>query len=164
MRAGFDLAGLLARQALGGIAIAAGSEIALAAVVRLRGDAAVALVVTAVLPVGTPAQVIAQMRRLKDEWSFEFPDRFEAVTRRLVQQRLVRVGVKDGPGWAIKVDGKRYPVYARDNRSAGRWRALASGDEFRREVLRNGHPGVSVAVSLSRLHVAVDNTKKDEKP
>lgn len=109
-----------------------------------------------------PEQVTAQMRGLRDEWGFEFPDKFEAITRRLVQQRLVRVGVKDGPGWAIKVDGKRYPVYARDNRVAGRWRALASGDEFRREILRNGHPGASVATALKKLAV-VAGTDTEEK-
>jgi hypothetical protein len=107
-----------------------------------------------------PEQLIAQMRAIKDEWGFEYPDKFEPIVRRLAQRQLTRVGVKDGPGWVLRVDGKKYPVFARDNRAAGRWRALAGEDEFRREVLRNGHPSVPIATSLSKLHVIVDNKDK----
>jgi hypothetical protein len=108
-----------------------------------------------------PEQVLGMMRTARDEWGFDFPDRWEAIARRLVQRKLVRVGTKDGPGWVIRVEAKKYPVYARDGRTAGRWRALAPDDEFRREVLRNGAPGaVNIAATIARLRTVIDNTEK----
>ncbi len=101
-----------------------------------------------------PEQVISAMRRVKDEWSLDFPERWEAIARRQVQMRLHRIGVKDGPGWVLRVENKKYPLYARDAATARRWTA-GGGDDLRAEALRNGSPtsDKSVAEALAKLRV-----------
>jgi hypothetical protein len=110
-----------------------------------------------------PEQVIGLMRSVRDEWSFEYPDRWEGIARRALQRQLVRVGeVKDGPDWVVKIEGKKYPVYARTERDAGRWRSGSMGGDLRQEVLRNGVPGGDIKNTLQRLQTIVDNTKKGD--
>ena len=107
-----------------------------------------------------PEQVLAAMRDIKHENGYAFPDRWEEIARRLVTRQLVRVGVKDGPGWTIKVESRKHPVYARTTSRATHWRNRASEDAFRREVLRSGVPGTTLAGIAAKVHLAVDNKPK----
>jgi len=105
-----------------------------------------------------PEQVLSAMRKVRDENSYDFPDRWEQGARRAMQKLLHRVGVKDGPSWVLKIENKRYPIYARTMATAARW-APATPDERRREILRNGSPNSdrSVQEALQKLRLAVDN-------
>ena len=107
-----------------------------------------------------PEQLLSAMRRIRDENNYDFPERWELGAKRAIQRLLHRVGEKDGPSWVLKVDGKRYPIYARTSRDASKWES-AEAEERRREVLSNGVPGSdkSVAEALSKLRLAVDNSK-----
>ena len=109
-----------------------------------------------------PEQIVAAMRKVKDDWSLEFPDRWEAIARRLVQTRLHRIGVKDGPSWVLRVEAKKYPLYARDDRTARKW-TNGGGDDLRAEALRNGTPGSdkSVADALAKLRVVGGTARGD---
>jgi hypothetical protein len=101
-----------------------------------------------------PEQVIEAMRREKETNGYEFPDKWESIARRNVQTRLYRVGVKDGPSWVIRVDAKKYPIYARSASVAAKWEH-ADADMRRREILRNGDPGNvrSISEALAKLQV-----------
>lgn len=107
-----------------------------------------------------PDQLLSAMRKLRDEHSYDFPDRWEQAAKRAMQKLLLRVGEKDGPSWVLKVDSKRHPIYARTQQHAKKW-AGAEPEDRRREVLRNGAPGSdkSVAEALARIRLAVDNAK-----
>jgi hypothetical protein len=98
--------------------------------------------------------VIEAMRREKETNGYEFPDKWESIARRNVQTRLYRVGVKDGPSWVIRVDAKKYPIYARSASVAAKWEH-ADADMRRREILRNGDPGNvrSISEALAKLQV-----------
>lgn len=107
-----------------------------------------------------PDQLLSAMRKLRDEHSYDFPERWEIGAKRGMQKLLLRVGEKDGPSWVLKVDSKRHPIYARTRQHSTKW-AVAEAEERRREVLRNGAPGSdkSVAEALARIKLAVDNSK-----
>lgn len=109
-----------------------------------------------------PAQVKAQMQRIRSENGYDFPDRWEAHLRRMVMRQLVAVAPKDTSGDAIRIDGKKHTVYARSTRAASKWRALAGEPEYRREVLRNGHPGDGIGKALSKLQLVPEAPKKGE--
>lgn len=92
-----------------------------------------------------PDQVIRTMLHIKSVTAgMEFPDRWEAAAKKMIQRLLFRVGAKDGPGWVLKVGGKKWPVYARTREQAARWRRhaetvdMSEDHSFRREVLLNG--------------------------
>lgn len=103
-----------------------------------------------------PDQVLEAMRLARDEDQLDFPDRWEHIARRLIQAKLVRIADKDAPGWAVKIDGKKHPIYARSEREGRRW-AAAEGEERRVEILRNGEPGKGVEAALAKLKLVVDN-------
>lgn len=109
-----------------------------------------------------PEQIISAMRKVKEEWSLEFPERWEAIARKQVQARLYRIGVKDGPSWVLRVEAKKYPLYARDDRAARKWTA-GGGDDLRAEALRNGAPGndKSVADALAKLRIVGGTARGD---
>lgn len=111
-----------------------------------------------------PEQIISAMRRVKEEWGYDFPDRWEAIARRQMQMRLYRIGVKDGPSWVLRVEGKKYATYARDARTASKW-AVGGGEHFRAEALRNGSPtnDKSVAEALAKLRVVEGTRRGDAK-
>lgn len=109
-----------------------------------------------------PEQIISAMRKVKEEWSLEFPERWEAIARKQVQSRLYRIGVKDGPSWVLRVESKKYPLYARDAAAARRW-TVGGGDDLRAEALRNGAPtsDKSVADALAKLKVVGGTVRGD---
>lgn len=126
------------------------TELAASGLDRAMTDALEALPGSLVLP----EQVIEAMRREKETNGYDFPDKWESIARRNVQTRLYRVGVKDGPSWVIRVDAKKYPIYARSASVAAKWEH-ADADMRRREILRNGDPGNvrSISEALAKLHI-----------
>jgi hypothetical protein len=89
-----------------------------------------------------PPQVLAIMRELIDAEDARYPDRWQDMALRMVSNKCERVGEPNGRNWHPMIDGKRYAVYARTERTAKKW----SGEEpelVRREVLRNGSPNAT---------------------
>lgn len=108
-----------------------------------------------------PEQIVTAMREYKEVHSAEFPDRWEAIARRLVQRKLYRVGVKDGGNWTIRYENKKYPLYARTQRQATVWTSV-EGEALRREALRSGLPNASRTIGdmLSGLKIVTNNGEK----
>lgn len=104
-----------------------------------------------------PDQVIAAMRVLQPETGVELPHQWEQIARRQMQSKLHRIGVKDGPGWVVKIDAKKHPTYARSPAAARKW---ASPDlNVRHEALKNGLPGntADAQKAIQKLHLVVNN-------
>jgi hypothetical protein len=100
-----------------------------------------------------PDQIIAAMKALQGELGIDLPDhmRWEPIARKQMQSRLHRIGVKDGPGWTVRVENRKHPTYARTPALARKW---ASGVyDVRHEALKNGEPSStnSVQTALSKL-------------
>lgn len=107
-----------------------------------------------------PEQILTAMKEARDANSLEFPDKWDAIARRMVQSKLYRIGVKDGRNWTVKHEKKRYPMYARSQRVATKW-TNTDVELVRREVLRSGEPNASKSIGdlLAGLRTVVDNTK-----
>lgn len=99
-----------------------------------------------------PDQIIDAMKADRNTNGHDYPDKWEAIARRGLQSKLYRVGQKDGPGWVLKLENKKHPIYARTRAMSTKW-ANADPEERRREVLRNGVPGnaTSIASALAGL-------------
>jgi hypothetical protein len=89
-----------------------------------------------------PEQVIAAMRQAVDVYGLEYPDRWQAMVKRIISRRLYRVGVPNGFNWHPMIEGKRYAVYARDKATATKWTKI-DAEVLRREILKNGSPAAS---------------------
>lgn len=112
----------------------------------------------------TPEQVTHAIRAASSAGGYDLPaDKLDATVKRIVANRLHRVGVHHGANWFFVHGGKRSPIYARSKGEATHW-TRADREEFRREVLRNGNPGdtATIAAALTRVKLAVDN--KGHKP
>jgi len=105
-----------------------------------------------------PEQIVHAMSAAKETWGLELPDRWQQIAKRAIQARMYRVGEKDGPSWVLRVEGKKYPLYARTPQAMRKW-TNGGGADLRAEVLRSGMPSsqTSVAAALSKLKLAVDN-------
>jgi len=107
-----------------------------------------------------PPQIEREITRLKNEDDMlVLPDRWQAALRRMIAKRLYRVGAdRDATGGVIKVDGEKWTVYARTDKTAARWRAVIGTPAYRAEVLRNGGR-TSIVHFGTKLGLAVDNTQ-----
>jgi len=90
----------------------------------------------------TPEQIIAGMIQARDLYNYDYPDKWQAIAKRMVQTKLIRVGVPRGQNWLPMIDNKRYSVYALDARKAKQW-TTADAHALRAEVLRNGSPAAT---------------------
>lgn len=108
-----------------------------------------------------PDQIVAAMKALQGELGIDLPDhvRWEPIARKQMQSKLHRIGVKDGPGWTVRVENRKHPTYARTAADARKW---ASGTyDVRHEALKNGLPTSQsdIQSALSKLSLAVNNEK-----
>lgn len=124
------------------------TELATSSVDRALEDAIASLPGQLLLP----DQIIDAMKADRNANGHEYPDKWEVISKRALQSKLYRIGQKDGPGWVLKLENKKHPIYARTRATATRW-ANADPEDRRREVLRNGVPGnaTSIAAALAGL-------------
>jgi hypothetical protein len=87
----------------------------------------------------TAEAIFAAMRAQRDAAGYEFPDKAEQIVKRMAQKALHRIGERHGQNWFLKLDGKRYAVFARTPQEAGKWTQV-DGHALRREALKNGQP------------------------
>lgn len=79
--------------------------------------------------------VVLAMGRLATEFGLDFPDKWEPIVRRLLKSKCYRVGEQNGRNWQPQIGGRRYAVFAADDRTANRW---TPSERVREEVLKNG--------------------------
>jgi len=89
-----------------------------------------------------PEQIVAGMIQARDLYGYDYPDKWQAIAKRMVQTKLERVGVPHGQNWNPSIDNKRYSVYATTRKAAKQW-TTATADQLRSEILRNGSPAAT---------------------
>lgn len=89
-----------------------------------------------------PEQIVAGMIQARDLYGYDYPDKWQAIAKRMVQTKLERVGVPHGQNWHPSIENKRYAVYATTRKAAKQW-TTATADQLRSEILRNGSPAAT---------------------
>lgn len=69
----------------------------------------------------TVEQVTERMRAIRTQYDYEFPDSWQAIAKRLVQNRMARIGKHEGRNWLLPVGGRQLPVYAVNEGIARLW-------------------------------------------
>lgn len=86
----------------------------------------------------TPKQITQMVARAGS--AEDLPPHWRDVVRRETANRGYRIGlVKDGPGWVVKVEGRKYSTFCLTPKLAYKWRQRDT-DHHRVELLKNGHP------------------------
>jgi Family of unknown function (DUF5906) len=81
----------------------------------------------------TALQIINRMRALQHSNGFEFPPAWRSVVTRLVQKHFRRVGVLNKTNWKLRIGGVLTAVYAKDKRTADKWKLRG---DLREQVLK----------------------------
>lgn len=82
-------------------------------------------------------QVIAMIRQGQQVYGYELPDRWQSIARRLITTKLFRVGVPDGKNWQVRIENRKYAVFAKTRQGTISWK---TSDRLREEILKNGSP------------------------
>ena len=86
-----------------------------------------------------PEQIIRLMREAMRLYGLEYPDKWQAVARRMVQSKSYRVGVKQGTNWWLYHGAKRYPVYA-ITQALAKTLTASPAEQIKKRVMENGDP------------------------
>lgn len=82
-------------------------------------------------------QVVELARQAASVYGFDYPDRWPAVAKKLIQSACHRVGEFKGKNWQPMIEGKRYAIYALDRETAARW-THADATVLRHEIEKSG--------------------------
>lgn len=84
----------------------------------------------------TPAQIVHRIGGLV-RTHHDLPQQWRGLAQRKARGEGHRLAKKDGPGWVVKIDGVKYPAYAKTRQLALKWGNI---EDRRQEMLKNGHP------------------------
>lgn len=88
-----------------------------------------------------PEQVVMMIRELRTRSGYDLPDRWEITAKKMVYAKLIKIGLKDGPGYVVKFGGKKFRTYARTDAEAKKWENPSYNTHG--EAALNGDPSAS---------------------
>lgn len=76
----------------------------------------------------TTEQVLGWLRTLRTRYSYDYPDNWQVIAKRLVLNRFTRIGHRNGKNWLLPHAGLQVPVYAVNAADADLWTNAAPAD------------------------------------
>lgn len=84
----------------------------------------------------TPVQIVHRVGGLIDA-HHDVPQQWKSIVKKMARHAGFRLCGKDGPGWVVRLDGRKWALYATSKQAAMKWANLEMRHQ---ELLKNGHP------------------------